>query len=343
MDSHTFDEFEVPEPDYLPDPTWSGPEILLPGGKTREQEGLASKQNRNLKLQPTLDSASGLHRLERIYETPPTQPGNGGMGRRPTLPPPARMTDAPRNENALAPLPPIYKPPEFPPNIDRDDSLTINSVFENISFLEHFHLIFRQLGIIPSLETPAVLGITSSVRGEGRTLTALGLAQAISLQIPLPILLVEADLNKPTLATDLGLNNKGLSEYLRDELSFDDLILTTAASDLSIILAGDAQADSLKHLRSDRLFGLLNTLTQEYAAIIVDMPPLSTLAESTRLMSFFDQILMVVDANNTPSRVVKAALNLVPTEKRAGVVLNRTLTPLGPFSWLRKIFNNLHF
>ncbi len=322
-----------------------GHDLTSNPGKIKEPEASGLKQTRSLKLQSTLDNTSGLHRLERMHENGQLPTGNGAVNRGVPFSTPARgpsLHELQNIENAFASIQPAYRPQIITPPV-KDKSLIISSVFENVSFLEHFHLIFRQLGITPNLETPTVLGVTSSVRGEGRTLTALGLAQAMSLQIPLPIVLLEADITKPTLAADLGLLNRGLSEYLRDELSFADLLQSTAMADLSIILAGDAQKDALRLLRSDRLVGLLNLLTQQYAAIIVDMPPLSTLAESTRLMSFLDEVLMVVDANSTPSRLVKAALNVIPVDKRAGVILNRTLTPLGPLKWLRKIFSPMQF
>lgn len=213
--------------------------------------------------------------------------------------------------------------------------------FNNVTLNERFHRLFRQLGVVPSLAEPLVIGVTSSVRGEGRTLTALGLATAISEQVPLPILLLETDLTQPSLATDLGLPNQGLCEYLRNEMELDDLIQSTALPDLSVILAGDCKNEALKTLRSERLSSLFSILSQQFAAIVVDLPPISLTAESTRMISQVDHVLMVVQAGSTPAKLVKAAQEFIPQEKRMGVVLNRARRPLGPLARLGKLIGKV--
>lgn len=213
--------------------------------------------------------------------------------------------------------------------------------FDNSSLTERFHVMFQQLGFIPSLEQPLVIGVTSSVRGEGRTTVALGLATAISMQIPLPVLLVEADVVQPILATDLGSNNQGLCEYLRDELTLEEAIHQEALNELAVMFAGDLNGQALKTLRSNRLEELFAELIEQYAVIVVDLPPLAMTAESSRLISQLDHVLMVVQAGSTPSRLVKAALDLVPEDKRAGVVLNQTRPSFGPFHWLGKLFHKV--
>lgn len=221
----------------------------------------------------------------------------------------------------------------------REPLPSFGPVFEDATLTERFHLIFRQLNVIPTLETPLIIGITSSVRGEGRTFTALGLAQSIAQQIPLPVLLLEADLGQPSLASDLGLPNQGLCEYLRGEMELDDLTRPTALPDMAVILAGDCKEEPIKVLRTERLSSLLASLIQQYAAIVVDMPPLAMTAESTRLISQVDCVLMVVEAATTPAKLARAALGIIPAGKRTGVVLNRTRQAFGPFGWLRRLFN----
>lgn len=340
------DDFEVPEEDFSSNSSWENHGSQnTPQGKSVDRESAIGKPLRNRLLHSTLDSASGVHRLERIYENSnsgvinpeasrvlPNSPANNE----------AASSESQKVDNALVKIRPPRRPDnDTPPSNEVPISLGV--VFENVSFMEHFHLLFRQLRITPSLESPVIIGITSCLRGEGRTITSLGLAQAISLQIPSPVLLIEADITHPSLAEDLGLFNSGLCEYVRGELDFDDLTHETAIADLSLILAGDYQGDPLKILRSENLAGLLDILATEYAAIIIDMPPLSMPAESTRLMTFLDKVLMVVEANTTPSNLAKAALKVIPAQKRAGVVLNRTQVPLGPFKWLRKLFFNHSF
>ncbi len=213
--------------------------------------------------------------------------------------------------------------------------------FANATPAERFHIITRQLGLVPSLEQPLVLGITSSVRGEGRTTVALGLATAISQQTPLPVLLVEADIAQPALALEMEFINKGLCEYLRGELRIDRAIEQNALNDLSIMFAGEANGQSLQTLRSARLDDLFNQLSHTFAVVIVDLPPLAVTAEVSRLITQVDQVLMVVQAGVTPASLARSALQLVPEEKRTGVVLNRTRPAFGPFHWLNRLLHKV--
>jgi Mrp family chromosome partitioning ATPase len=207
--------------------------------------------------------------------------------------------------------------------------------FGNVSISERFHLMIQQLGFTPSLEQPVVIGVASSVRGEGRTTVALGLANALSEQTPLPVLLLEADLTQPVLANGLEMTNLGLCEYLRGELP----IHCDTLNDLTIMFAGEVNGEALKTLRSSRLDDLFDELVRQYAVIVVDLPPLAMIAESSRLLNQVDRVLMVTQAGVTPARLVRSAMALIPEEKRSGVVLNRTRPAFGPFHWLSRLFH----
>jgi Mrp family chromosome partitioning ATPase len=243
-------------------------------------------------------------------------------------------TRPPQNITVPVPLPRQKRPHQ--PSGSR-----LTPDFNDSSLTERFHVMFQQLGFTPSLAQPLVLGVTSSVRGEGRTTVALGLATAISMQIPQPVLLVEADIIQPTLASDLQLENQGLCEFLRDELPLEEAVHTEALNELSILFAGDANGQALKTLRSGKLNLLFDELVEQYAVVVVDLPPLAMTAEASRLISQLDHVLMVVQASSTPSRLVKAALDLVPEDKRTGVVLNQIRPPFGPFHWLAKLFHKV--
>jgi Mrp family chromosome partitioning ATPase len=207
--------------------------------------------------------------------------------------------------------------------------------FGNVSISERFHLMIQQLGFTPSLEQPVVIGVTSSVRGEGRTTVALGLANALAEQTPLPVLLLEADLTQPALANGLEMTNLGLCEYLRGELP----IHCDTLNDLNVMFAGEANGEALNTLRSSRMDDLFDELVRQYAVIVVDLPPLAMIAESSRLLNQIDRVLMVTQAGVTPARLVRSAMALIPEEKRSGVVLNRTRPAFGPFHWLSRLFH----
>jgi Mrp family chromosome partitioning ATPase len=105
------------------------------------------------------------------------------------------------------------------------------------------------------------------------------------------------------------------------------------------MFAGEANGEALKTLRSSRLDDLFDELVRQYAVIVVDLPPLAMIAESSRLLNQVDRVLMVTQAGVTPARLVRSAMALIPEEKRSGVVLNRTRPAFGPFHWLSRLFH----
>jgi Mrp family chromosome partitioning ATPase len=201
---------------------------------------------------------------------------------------------------------------------------------------EFYSRIQQELRVVAEVGDPLVLGITSSVRKEGRTTVSLGMASAIAQSIPQPVVLLEGDLAHPNLADELGIENVGLSEYLRGEIPLENVARLTALADLWIIPAGDCQGQDLKTLRSERLTKLFTYLRQEYAAVIVDMPPILQTAQSARFSSLVDRILLVALAGSTPKTIIKSSISTLPPEKQAGIVLNRVQNSIP--RWLKGVF-----
>ena len=203
---------------------------------------------------------------------------------------------------------------------------------------EYFHQITQRLELTLDPTRPLVLGVASAVRGEGRTTVAMGLAASIAKQLPVKVVLLEADLENPVLAMDLQLPNIGLSEYMRGEIEFQDLFKETTLPDFTVILAGDCKGEVLKTLRNEYFDKIITMLRYRFAVIIVDLPPMAKIGEAIRIINQTDLVLMVVKAGSTPEKQVKAALELVPEEKLIGVVLNRTRPAFGLFSSLGRFF-----
>ena len=185
---------------------------------------------------------------------------------------------------------------------------------------DFFYRIQQKFKTQPDIANPGVVGISSALRGEGRRRGWLGLASTIAQTVPYPIVLVEADMASNSLARDLNAENTGLAD-LRGEIGFDVLPYRTGLADLDVIFIGDAQGQELRLLRSERLNELFDTLRQNYATIIVDMPPTAEAGESTRLLTVVDQVFMAVEAGSTPKRLIKNSLATIAQEKQAGLFL----------------------
>ncbi len=91
---------------------------------------------------------------------------------------------------------------------------------------------------------PVVLGVTSAIRGEGKTTNCLGLSSALARETDAKIVLVEFDMASPSLASQLGLDPRpGLAEHVANGSSIDDISRRTNIPNLDVVLAGGEAND----------------------------------------------------------------------------------------------------
>lgn len=183
---------------------------------------------------------------------------------------------------------------------------------------------------LTKMHGPQVLAVTSPAAGEGKTLTAVNLAGALARESDGRVLLIDADLRRPSVATALGLS---ASPGLTDLLTSADVDLSAAAQQvppfqLWTVTAGTAGTAIHRLLRSPRFEPLLQRARQEYDVVIIDTPPLLPVFDSAVVARIVDQILVVVAANQTPRKLLGEALNLVDPAKVMGIVFNRDDRPL---------------
>ena len=175
-----------------------------------------------------------------------------------------------------------------------------------------------------------VIAITSPAAGEGKTLTAVNLAGALARESEARVLLIDADLRRPSVATKLGLAaSPGLTDLLaNDKLELSQVAQAVSPFQLRAVPSGNAGSAIHRLLRSPRFEPLLQRAKQEYDVIIVDTPPLLPVFDSAVLSRIVDQMLVVVAANQTPRKLLGEALNLVDPAKVMGIVFNRDDRPL---------------
>jgi len=183
---------------------------------------------------------------------------------------------------------------------------------------------------LTKMHGPQVLAVTSPAAGEGKTLTAVNLAGALARESDGRVLLIDADLRRPSVATALGLSS---APGLTDLLAGDGIDLAAAAQHVSpyplwAIPAGTTGSAIHRLLRSPRFEPLLQRARQEYDVVIVDTPPLLPVFDSAVVARIVDQMLVVVAANQTPRKLLGEALNLVDPAKVLGIVFNRDDRPL---------------
>ncbi len=173
--------------------------------------------------------------------------------------------------------------------------------------------------------------VTSALAGEGKTFCAVNLALSIASEVDASVLLVDADVLRPSVMSRLGVqgHHKGLLDLLSDTtLELPELILKTNIPKLSVLPAGAPTSHSTELLASDALRELLHEIATRYPEriVIFDSPPLLSTTESRVLAARMGQILMVVSADHTQTLDLAQAYTALEHCPLVLSVLNRSNT-----------------
>jgi len=206
---------------------------------------------------------------------------------------------------------------------------------ERTPVAESFRRIKRQIltnAANPRAGVPANLVlVTSALAKEGKTFCAINLALSIALEMDHTVLLVDADVAKPSVPQALGLEaEKGLMDILLDgRIDLAEVLWKTDIDKLTLLPAGAAHQHATELLASDAMRVLLREMASRYRdrIIIFDSPPLLAASEAGVLASQMGQIVMVVEAGRTTEAALKDALGRVESSKVAGLLLNKGESP----------------
>ena len=175
-----------------------------------------------------------------------------------------------------------------------------------------------------------VIAISSPGLGDGKTVTAINLAAAHAESDR--VLLVDADLRRPSVGAHLGMENSsapGLANALSDKrLCLEHVIRHSDAVPFSVVLGGTPSAPVHELLRSSRLEVLLQEARQRFDLVVIDTPPLVPVTDAAVMARAVDGVLVVISANETPRKLLEESLNLLDPSKVAGIVFNRDHRPL---------------
>lgn len=182
-------------------------------------------------------------------------------------------------------------------------------------------------------ERANLIMVTSATAGEGKTQTALNLAVSMAMELDYTVLLVEADVIRPTALERLGVKaDKGLLDLLQHPgMDLSDVLLKTNIPKLTLLPTGTGNARSTELLASGAMSHLLNELASKYndRVIVFDTPPLLSTTESRVLAAQMGQVVMVVEAAKTSLTMVKQAFATVEDHPVVMTVLNKYRGPKG--------------
>lgn len=172
--------------------------------------------------------------------------------------------------------------------------------------------------------------VTSALPGEGKSFSAINLAISIAMELDNTVMLVDADVARPSVLNMLGLPpSKGLLDVLQqNSLDISGVLLRTNIEKLSILPSGTPHPRATELLASDAMIRLLNDMASRYSdrIIVFDSPPLLLTTEARVLATHMGQIVVVVNAENTVQSAVKQAISTIESCPIKMMVLNQIRT-----------------
>lgn len=199
------------------------------------------------------------------------------------------------------------------------------------SISESFRALRSNLNYFLGNREKAIILITSSISGEGKTFTSVNLASVFALS-GRRTLIVGADMRKPKIFQDFELSNDiGLSTYLSGMTEFNDIVKKTQYPLLDMVSGGPVPPNPAELLLAKRMEIFLEEAKRQYDYIILDTPPLAIVADAFALVRFVDHTLFLVRQNYTPKALLRNIDDFYVSGKlqRISIVLN-DITKTGP-------------
>lgn len=247
-------------------------------------------------------------------------------------PTPARAASAPRQTSAFDPPHAPWTPTATAPAFDPDDISRATPTLDGrlVSALAHqspaaerYRLLRTRIKRAEAGRSVRAIVVTSPAKGDGKSLTAANLALTMAQELHQRVLLLDADLRRPSVAALFGLpEGPGLSDVLMGAADVERALAYLPDQHLTVMPGGAPAAQPAELLGSTAMRRVLDTLRGRFDRIIIDMPPVGPLADVHVVAPLADGLLMVVRAGITPKPAIEQALSGLDMGKVLGLVLN---------------------
>lgn len=172
-----------------------------------------------------------------------------------------------------------------------------------------------------------LLTVTSPAPGDGKTLTSVNLAVSLARRVGTRVLVVDADVRRPSVLPLLGLDEsglRGLTDVAKDpSMALSECVRYCREHRLFVLPAGEPTAAPYDVLSSPALGRLLLEARRHFHLVIVDTPPAVGFPDFRLLEKWADGSFLVVSEGVTPRKMLELALEIVDRQKAKGIILNR--------------------
>ncbi len=189
------------------------------------------------------------------------------------------------------------------------------------AFAEAFRILRTSILLASAEHPPREIVVTSSEPGDGKSTVSVNLAVVLT-QLGRRVLLVDADLRRPTIHEILNVHNDiGLSNYLTGNASFEEAVRNYDVPNLTVMTSGPIPPTPSELLGSSKLEGLIGMTGEQgpFDHIVFDSPPVVAVSDSIILASRVDSTVLTVRSGQTSREVLVQCIKRLQ-QSRASVV-----------------------
>ncbi|NQX90934.1 MAG: polysaccharide biosynthesis tyrosine autokinase [Flavobacteriales bacterium] len=191
-------------------------------------------------------------------------------------------------------------------------------------FAESFRNIRTNMQFIANHDGPKMVGVTSTISGEGKTMVAINLAGIISMSNK-RVILLDLDMRKPKINKGFEVDNtKGMSTVLIGKDHWKDTVRKSRLENLDFITAGPVPPNPSELIISEKMDEILNELKGEYDYIVMDTPPAGLVTDSIALIQKVDYPLYIFKSDYSHKNFVQNVDRIINENKvsNLSVILN---------------------
>jgi len=211
----------------------------------------------------------------------------------------------------------------------------------NLEFtaVEQYKLLRTNLDFtIPENEKCAVIGVTSSIRGEGKSTTAINLSYVLA-EKGSKVLLIDGDLRIPSVAKKMGINGRmGLTDILMGKGAQISEFQSKILNNWYIVPSGEIPPNPSELLGSGRMESILAGLKEKFDYIIIDLPPVNIVSDALSISSFITGMIVVIREEYTEKKDLEYCFRQLKLSNVnvLGCVMNEAKTEGGSYNKYKK-------
>lgn len=283
---------------------------------------------------PPVEPADAPSEPESFVPPAPEPPAAPLTSPPPAPPQPKAAAPAPRRPRSGAPRSATAAPPKRAPkqppgawNPQRVDPVIVAFHDRYSAVCEQYRSVRARLLTINTSRAAQVIGITSAIPEEGKSVTALNLSLVMAEGGEHRILLADADFRRASIARMLGIPEQpGLAEVLRGEIGLAQALQPTPFPNLKVLTAGRAGENGYAELLGgNAIAAALEEFRNGFDYTFLDTPPITTVSDVCLLAPQSDGVIVVIQMRRTPEPTVQQAVRTLQANniKILGSILSR--------------------